>query len=66
YTYYNDDGITNDFKEGKFEKIDIVIEKDKENYKIEAKSIGLKKEKKLNLTIFNLDGSRVEKKITIS
>lgn len=66
YTYYNDDGITNDFKEGKFEKIDIVIEKDKENYKIETKSIGLKKEKKLNLTIFNLDGSRVEKKITIS
>lgn len=65
YSYYNDDGKTNDYKCGKSENINIVIEKNNDDYKISLNRTGLEKVKKLNIKIFDVYGILKEKEIII-
>ncbi len=61
YTYYNDDGQTYDYKNGKCEYINIDIEKENDDYKVLVHRTGLEKLKKLNLIIFDAQGNVKEK-----
>ncbi|WP_315118227.1 TIM-barrel domain-containing protein [uncultured Clostridium sp.] len=61
YIYYDDDGNSYDFKEGKYSEIIICIRKNNEDYEIEVENKGNKLVKKISFDIVDVDGNIIKK-----
>lgn len=66
YNYYTDDGCTKGYKTGDYKQLEIIIEDVKGDYNINVENNDLKLIEKLNITIFNINGKRLNKEISIS
>lgn len=64
YTYYNDDGITKNYRDGEFEELKIKIVKSKSDYDVSIENKN-SRVKKLNIKIFDLNKNVIEKEILI-
>ena len=65
YSYYNDDGKTTDYKDGKGEFVDIDIVSESGDYKVLVNRTGMEKLKKLNIKIYDTCGNVTEKEIIL-
>ncbi|WIF94911.1 TIM-barrel domain-containing protein [Caminicella sporogenes] len=66
YVYYDDDGKTCDYKDGKYDEIHIYIEKVKDDFKIEIDNRGNKDIKLINFYIVGTNGKIIKKKVEIN
>ncbi len=65
YSYYNDDGKTTDYKDGKAEFVDIDIVSEAGDYKVLVNRTGMEKLKKLNVKIYDTCGNVTEKEFIL-
>ena len=64
YIYYNDDGITKNYKNGEYEELKIKITKAQSDYDVLVENKN-SRVKKLNIKIFDLNKNMIEKEILI-
>lgn len=64
YIYYNDDGITKDYKKGDYEELKIKITKAQSDYNVLVENKN-SRVKKLNIKIFDLNKNMIEKEILV-
>lgn len=65
YLYYDDDGKTYDFKNGRFSIIAIEIEKVEDDFKISVENKGNRLVKKINFEIIDIEGKVYTKTISL-
>ncbi|EGT3615547.1 DUF5110 domain-containing protein [Clostridium perfringens] len=64
YIYYNDDGITKDYKKGDYEELKVKITKAESDYDVSIENKN-SRVKKLNIKIFDLNKNMIEKEILV-
>ncbi|PAB59694.1 TIM-barrel domain-containing protein [Anaeromicrobium sediminis] len=65
YTLYDDDGLTKEFKEGKYSEIEIVIEKKDEDFEVTIENFGNEEIKTIKFEIIDMSGNVIEKTVEV-
>ncbi|MCT4595360.1 MAG: DUF5110 domain-containing protein [Anaeromicrobium sp.] len=65
YALYDDDGVTKEFKEGKYSEIEIVIEKKDEDFEITIENSGNEEIKTIKFEIIDVLGNVIEKRVQV-